>query len=51
MGSPAFTPVIRDMVNSAPRIASAIIVCFDGLAVTRAVRLDTVPIISFQLLC
>jgi hypothetical protein len=27
------------------------IVCFDGLAVKRAVRLEVIPIISFRLLC
>jgi hypothetical protein len=34
-----------------PSIARAMIVCFDGLAVRRAVRLEVIPIISFRLLC
>jgi len=33
-----------------PSIAKAMIVCFDGLAVRRAVMLEAIPIISFRLL-
>ena len=51
IGCPAWTPTIRESASSVPRITRAVIVCFDGLAVRRAVRLDTIPIIPFQLLC
>jgi hypothetical protein len=50
-GSPALTPRIRESASNRPRMVMVVNVCFDGLAVRRAVRLEAIPIISFRLLC